>query len=233
MQTTCTASAGDQVSFYWRVSSESSDYLKFYIKGLLNNIETVRQRGRDASIIVLAAQIWYLRAVEFKEEKSRVRTFECQADESINMFSLMGYLQEVAAGHAEELGFGFDRLGELGGYWVLSNMRIEIARLPRRNDEVTIRTWPSGYTRTVATREFVGKDRNGSEVFRAGSEWMVMNKQTNEPAEELVSSRPWLAEDGAESPAGRAKAIGAARRLSPGRECARALQLNRLERPRE
>ncbi len=117
--------------------------------------------------------------MEVKEEKFRVRTFECQADASITMFSLMGYLQEVAAGHAEELGFGFDRLNELGGYWVLSNMRIEIDRLPRRNDEVTIRTWPSGYTRTVATREFVGKDQDGCEMFRAGSEWMVLNKQTN------------------------------------------------------
>ncbi len=117
--------------------------------------------------------------MEAREEKFRVRTFECQADGSINVFSLMQYLQEVAAGHAQELGFGFDRLNELGGYWVLSNMRIEIDRLPRRDDEMTITTWPSGYTRTVATREFVGKDRRGCEMFRAGSEWMVINKKTN------------------------------------------------------
>lgn len=95
------------------------------------------------------------------------------------MFSLMQYLQEVAAGHAGQLGFGFDRLNELNSYWVLSNMRIEIARLPKRNDEVTLRTWPSGYTRTMATREFVGTDQTGCEMFRAGSEWMVLNKETN------------------------------------------------------
>jgi acyl-ACP thioesterase len=91
----------------------------------------------------------------------------------------MGYLQEVAVGRAEELGFGFDRLGELGGYWVLSNIRIEIARLPRRDDEVVLRTWPSGHSRTVATREFIGQDKDGREMFRAGSEWMVVNKETN------------------------------------------------------
>ncbi len=130
-------------------------------------------------VIVFGLQIWYLLGVEVKEGKFRVRTFECQADGSINMFSLMGYLQEVAAGHAQELGFGFDRLGELDSYWVLSNMRIEIDGLPRRDDEVTITTWPSGYTRAVATREFVGKDRDGCEMFRAGSEWMVLNKETN------------------------------------------------------
>ncbi|MGD8500310.1 MAG: thioesterase [Phycisphaerales bacterium] len=117
--------------------------------------------------------------MEVKEDKFKVGTFECQADGNIKMFSLMQHLQEVAAAHAEELGFGFERLSELNGYWVLSNIRIEIAKLPKWNDEVTIRTWPSGYTRTVAAREFVGIDQSGSEMFRAGSEWMILNKQTN------------------------------------------------------
>lgn len=119
-----------------------------------------------------------LGAVKVKEEKFRVRTFECQADGCINMFSLMRYLQEIAAGHAEALGFGFERLGELNAYWVLSNIKIEIARPPRRDDEVIITTWPSGHSRTVATREFIGKDPGGREMFRAGSEWMVMNRKT-------------------------------------------------------
>lgn len=114
-----------------------------------------------------------------REETFRVRTSDCQADGSISMFSLMQYLQEVAVGHAQELGLGFAMMSEMEAYWVLSNIRIEIARLPRRDEQVTIRTWPSGYTRTVAAREFVGKDRKGGEIFRAGSEWMVLNKKTN------------------------------------------------------
>jgi len=117
--------------------------------------------------------------VEDKEEKFRIRTYECGVDGRIKIFSLMQYLQEIAALHAEQLGFGFDRLSEMNGYWVLSNIRIEISRLPGREDEITLRTWPSGYTRTIATREFVGKDQNGTELFHAGSEWMVLNKQTN------------------------------------------------------
>ena len=117
--------------------------------------------------------------MEVKEEKFRIRTYECGADGRIKIFSLMQYLQEIAALHAEQLGLGFDKLCEMNGYWVLSNIRIEISRLPGREDEITLKTWPSGYSRTIATREFVGKDQNGSELFRAGSEWMVLNKQTN------------------------------------------------------
>ncbi len=117
--------------------------------------------------------------MEVKEEKFRIRTYECGVDGSIKIFSLMQYLQEIASLHAGQLGLGFDRLSEMNGYWVLSNIRIEIKRLPNREDEVTLRTWPSGYSRTAATREFVGKDQNGSELFRAGSDWMVLNKETN------------------------------------------------------
>lgn len=117
--------------------------------------------------------------MEVKEDKFRIRTYECGVDGSVKIFSLMQYLQEIAALHAGQLGLGFNRLSEMNGYWVLSNIRIEISRLPGRDDEITLRTWPSGYSRTIATREFVGKDQNGSELFRAGSEWMVLNKKTN------------------------------------------------------
>jgi len=116
-----------------------------------------------------------------REGRFTVRTYECQVDGSIKIASLMQYLQEVASLHAEELGLGYRRMNEIEGYWVLSNIRIEIAGLPRWNDEVTIKTWPSGYTRLIATREFVGKDQNDCELFRAGSEWMVLDKRKNRP----------------------------------------------------
>lgn len=117
--------------------------------------------------------------MDVREEKFTVRTYECGADGRVRIASLMQYLQEAAALHAEQLGFGFEKLGTLDGYWVLSNIRVEIARLPAWNEQVTVRTWPSGYSRSVATREFIGRERNGGEIFRAGSEWMVLNKRTN------------------------------------------------------
>jgi medium-chain acyl-[acyl-carrier-protein] hydrolase len=117
--------------------------------------------------------------MESREVRFTVRTFECRPDGKIKMASLMHYLQEAAALHAEELGAGFEKLGEKNVYWVLSNFRIEVTRLPRWGEEVTIRTWPSGYTRAIASREFVGLDQEGQEMFKAGSEWMVLSKQTN------------------------------------------------------
>ena len=116
-----------------------------------------------------------------REDKFIVRTYECQCNGNIKICSLMHYLQEIASVHAEELGFGNTWLNEISGYWVLSNIRVEINLLPKWNDEVIIRTWPSGNTRLIATREFVGKEGEGRELFRASSEWTILNKETNRP----------------------------------------------------
>ena len=116
-----------------------------------------------------------------REDRFIVRTYECQSNGNIRTYSLMQYLQEIASVHAEQLGFGNDWLHEINGYWVLSNIRVQISIFPKCSDEVTIRTWPSGNTRLIATREFVGKAQDGRELFRAGSEWMVLNRDTNRP----------------------------------------------------
>ena len=119
--------------------------------------------------------------MEAREGRFTVRTYECQSNGSIKICSLMQYLQEIASVHAEKLGFGNHWLNEINGYWVLSNIRMEINMLPKWNDEVAIRSWPSGNIRLIATREFVGKGSNGQELFRAGSEWMILKRDTNRP----------------------------------------------------
>ena len=119
--------------------------------------------------------------MKVREENFTVKSYECRPDGNIKTACLMQYLQEAAALHAEELGFGVDRLNTINSYWILSNIRIEINSLPKWNDEITVKTWPSGHNRVIATREFVAKDQNDCELFRAGSQWMVLDKDRNRP----------------------------------------------------
>jgi acyl-ACP thioesterase len=130
---------------------------------------------------VFAERIWYFDVVEVREEKITIRTYECGVGGTVKIASLMQLMQEAAALHAEQLGFGREKMNELDGYWVLSNVRVEFVELPKWKEQVTIRTWPSGYTRLIASREFIGTDRDGRELFRAGSEWMVLDKQRGRP----------------------------------------------------
>ena len=119
--------------------------------------------------------------MEAKEQQFAIKPHHCGSDGNIKIFSLMQFLQEIATIHADELGFGPGRLNEIGVYWAMSNIRIELTRLPRWPEVVKIKTWPSGYSRLIATREFAGMDESGRELFRAGSQWMILGNQSNRP----------------------------------------------------
>jgi medium-chain acyl-[acyl-carrier-protein] hydrolase len=116
-----------------------------------------------------------------REDRFTIKAFDCRPDGGVKVSSLMQYLQEAAACHAEQLGFGFADMSRRDWFWVLANLRLEISREPRWMDCLTIRTWPSGHTRLTASREFIGMARDGSELFRAGSEWMVLDRRRGRP----------------------------------------------------
>ncbi len=110
-----------------------------------------------------------------------VAAFDCHPDGTLKPNALMQYLQEAAARHAEQLGVGFAALDQRECFWVLVNLRIEMAGPPRWGDAVTIRTWPSGFTRLIASREFLGQGPDGRGLFRATSDWMILDKQSSRP----------------------------------------------------
>jgi medium-chain acyl-[acyl-carrier-protein] hydrolase len=116
-----------------------------------------------------------------REDRFTVKAFDCRPDGGMKVNALMQYLQETAACHAEQLGVGFADMNQRDCFWVLANLRIEISREPKWRDSLLIRTWPSGYTRLIASREFIGLAPDGGEWFRAGSEWMVLDRQSGRP----------------------------------------------------
>lgn len=116
-----------------------------------------------------------------KEIKFKVKTYETQQTGELHVHSLMQYLQELASSHAETLGWGYKHLKKKNCFWVLVNLKIIINRLPAWKDEVLIQTWPSGHDRLKAYREFQGFDNGNNELFRAGSEWMILDHKNGRP----------------------------------------------------
>ena len=106
-----------------------------------------------------------------------VRTYECGPDGMATMASVCNWLQEAASLNAESLAFSksdFEAAGE-NISWVLTRLKVRIARFPKWEEKVSILTFPRGGRRIVAYRDFVLTGADGVELGRATSEWMLID----------------------------------------------------------
>lgn len=115
------------------------------------------------------------------EQSFPVRLFETDARGSLSVGGLCDYLQEAAGNHAAALGVSVSGLMERGLTWVLSRLRLRIARLPRAGETVTVRTWPTGAERLFALRDFRVSDAAGAEVAAAVSAWLILDTASRRP----------------------------------------------------
>lgn len=109
------------------------------------------------------------------------RTYECGPGGYMKPHSLMQQIQEAAAKHAEVLGVGMDWMMRNGTMWALLNFRIDLGSLPLWEKEVTLFTWPSGHDGMLAFREFSARDEDGRELFKASSDWIVLDVKRKMP----------------------------------------------------
>ena len=91
---------------------------------------------------------------------------------------LLLYAQEVAGHHSDLLHFTYDTLASKGLFWAVIRNRVQITRLPREHETITIETWPMPTTRTAYPRATVGYDADGKELFRVMGIWVLMNLKT-------------------------------------------------------
>ena len=110
-----------------------------------------------------------------------VQSFDADAFGLLSPVALAGYLQEAAGRSAEALGFGMSHLKTRGLAWVLSRQRLVLDVPIRLGDSLTVETWPSGLDRLWALRDF-RLQRDGIEVGRALSSWLVMNLESRRPS---------------------------------------------------
>lgn len=125
------------------------------------------------------------------EEKIQVKTYDCGPEGTVYPHDLLRRMQEAASNHADRLKWGFADLAPQGLFWVLSVIRVEIAEFPRFGSEFVLSTWPSGLNRLQADREFLGTAPGGKPLFAASSQWMVLNRDKDRPANLLSLKHPF------------------------------------------
>ena len=104
----------------------------------------------------------------------RVEFNDCYSNGRISYVTLSRYLQDTAGYHAEEGGFGISHMVANNQSWVLTRFAMEIDKLPKLGDVVTIKSWISFVKGAFSNREYevyVGD----KQIVRATSSWTVIN----------------------------------------------------------
>ena len=88
---------------------------------------------------------------------------------------LLACLQEVAGEHIELLGASNGEYNGRNLFWAVTRHKVEITRLPEAKENITLQTWPCPTTRVAYPRATVAYDKQGNELFRAMSLWVLMD----------------------------------------------------------
>lgn len=117
----------------------------------------------------------------FLKETEIIRHHQTGADGRCKVSAVCDFFQDAAARHAEKIGVGLSFLHAQGLAWVLSRMHVQIFRYPELDEVVEVTTYPSGFERLFAIREFLLRDAGGNELVRASSAWLLLDLKTFRP----------------------------------------------------
>ncbi len=115
-----------------------------------------------------------------------LRNYETDFLQRIRPSAILGYFQETAGQHSEEMGMGFAKLAEEDYFWVLSKIYVQIERRPQFMDKVRVETWPHAPNKAIFERSFTLSDEKGV-AMRAFSRWCILKKSGRIVPASLVS----------------------------------------------
>ena len=91
---------------------------------------------------------------------------------------ILFYAQQVAGMHSTELTVGYDVLARQRMFWAVTRHKVQVSRIPRLGETIHIETWPMPTTRVAYPRSMVAYDKQGNELFRSISLWVLMDLDT-------------------------------------------------------
>lgn len=111
----------------------------------------------------------------------RVRTYELDSSAHVNNSVYVAYAEEVAAQHAEALGFGRGWTIARGGVWVARRHEVTYLRPAGYGDELQLTTEVLEMRGARATRHTTIRLADGPEVVDIRTEWVWLRAATGRP----------------------------------------------------
>ena len=114
-------------------------------------------------------------------DRFKVATFQVGPDMHITISALFSLLQESAARHGINNGFGYYVYQPLNKQWIMTRISVEIGKLPYWEDELTITTWAKIVKRVFFARDFVITNKDGETMANATACYALIDRSTKKP----------------------------------------------------
>lgn len=111
-------------------------------------------------------------------EKIKLKYSDIGKSNSLNIKSLLGYLQEMACSHSDIAGYGLNDIPNTHVTWLLLDWKVKMLSHPAYNEEITINTWPRTLEKFYSYRDFEIFDNDNNLVAIASSKWLLINTET-------------------------------------------------------
>lgn len=114
-------------------------------------------------------------------EKIKIYTHYTNYKGRLFIKTLCDLFNEVAERQTELLGVDVDTLNRSGQTWMLHRLHIRLFKMPHKEEEVILETWPSGVDRLFALRDYRMLREDGEVLVNATSEWMTIDLNRRRP----------------------------------------------------
>lgn len=95
---------------------------------------------------------------------------------TIRPAGIFDLFQDIAKMHVTDIGYSYNKMYELGYYWVLLSQEYKVINeLPKFNDDIIITTYPKKREKLEFEREFEIRDKNDNLLIIANSNWVVID----------------------------------------------------------
>lgn len=108
---------------------------------------------------------------------STVRYSECNENAELSTLGLMDYLQDCSTFHSEHVGHGLSFMHDNHFAWFVAAWQIEIVRMPRFTEPITINTNCYELKAAWAMRNFWIDDAEGNRLVKADSCWFTFDTE--------------------------------------------------------
>jgi len=128
------------------------------------------------------------------KQEFHVRNFEVDFSGKLKLETMLDFLQESAARHAEKLGLSGEVMLKKNLAWILSRYHIRIHYYPRKGETIEVMTWPSLIRGVYTLREYEIYTSKLKAV-EASSSWMAVDLKTKKPVRVKESLSSFLLDE--------------------------------------